>query len=115
MEELNKSSIPQFRREGGNYIERENVMIPDNEIRVIPGDGNCCPVAISEGMPDIEVNGQDIRKTVVDFMGDNRDHFSRFIPSNISWDDYLANMRVSGRNFDNLEICVCKPKITLKL
>ena len=34
MEELNKSSIPQFRREGGNYIERENVMIPDNEIRV---------------------------------------------------------------------------------
>ena len=35
MTELNKSSIPQFRREGGNYIERENVMIPDNEIRVI--------------------------------------------------------------------------------
>ena len=50
MAELNKSSIPQFRREGGNYIERENVMIPDNEIRVIPGDGNCCPVAISEGI-----------------------------------------------------------------
>lgn len=108
MAELNKSSIPQFRREGGNYIERENVMIPDNEIRVIPGDGNCCPVAISEGMPDIEVNGQVIRKTVVDFMENNRNYFSQFIPSNISWDDYLANMRVSGRNFDNLEIAAAE-------
>lgn len=106
------------RNKGSYYREFELYLSRNYKLQIYPmrEDGNCLFRSIAHQLQqDPEQRHYAIRSQVIEFMEQNKDFFLKFLEDDVTWDDYIDNMKVSGTLGGYQELCAAASLFNLNI
>eukprot|EP01025_Chloroclados_australasicus_P018052 TRINITY_DN1933_c1_g1_i1.p1 TRINITY_DN1933_c1_g1~~TRINITY_DN1933_c1_g1_i1.p1 ORF type:complete len:531 (+),score=101.46 TRINITY_DN1933_c1_g1_i1:61-1653(+) len=89
--------------ESGDHLSSE-LQVVGLRVKEVVGDGNCCFRAIGDQLEGDKADHKKIRKTVCQYIEDNREVFAPFVEDDESFESYLKRIRKDGTWAGQIEL-----------